>query len=506
MADTPQKPQISTKWYVVEKEKYPSFGKDRKYMPYVSSSTSEPTVTSAQDKLLVEYVDYDDNVKDVHLHTDPFALTGWSNVGKTYGQCEDWLFYDGTGQPDPDHSNALKGGWAALDLMYYYYDNSTMEYKGSGKWSETPSGCTAVFNNAPLDSNGELANDGEYSITWNGNGWTVTKKTIPTNWDKVYSVTSIAYSSTTDAVEWVATNGKDDPPSGDILLQLREAYSHSDIETNSVALFQKPVYITINGTRFRMWQNGNGSGFQGGITMQAGYEVPAGVHSCDLKSGRCHFQGEWSYFFTGSRSTEQFRFFSMNTGSTNGNTYGARPKQTLLRLQYGSTYQPVVGSDLDYWYFWFGNTYLLYKPYWNGLPISNTNYNIPAGDYLAAFTSDSVYIYDAKYTPISKTVTNLTVMVPSTAGTYGEVDYAFSQYNTYTLGFYSAWENYTQVGSLTFRVPNTSFVYSTPLWSSNGTYCLINIQLSSTKLRIKAPSGSAALGKTLTVSVIDYNR
>ena len=204
MANAPQK---SKNYFVVSTDMYPA--EDPKYKPFVSRSTSAPTVGSGQEALLVEYVVYEDQI-----NTDPYKLIGWTSgpVG-TYGTGEKWLFYDGTGTPDSSFDNAIKGGWVALDLTYYYYDNNSKEYKGSGKLSEKPDGCTAVFNNPPLVDN-KLADTGTYDIKWNNSTWSIVEKP---KWDENTAMMVNVYTSD-DQLQLTGVNTTEMPAKNSMFL------------------------------------------------------------------------------------------------------------------------------------------------------------------------------------------------------------------------------------------------------------------------------------------------
>jgi len=371
---------------------YPA--EDPKYKPFVSRSASAPTVSAGQESLLVEYVTIGDQI-----NTDPYKLIGWTS-GPTYayGAGEKWLFYDGTGTVDADSDNAIKGGWVALDLTYYYYDTSSKGYKGSGKLSEKPADCNAVFNTPPLAPDGKLADTGTYDIRWKDGSWDVAEKP---KWDENTALFCNVYIS-------------------DNQLKL------TGVNTTKMPA-KKSLFLV---------------------------EIPA-ISASSLQSNR--------------------DFKTQDTNDVIGH---------LEQVYTFSGYDTILSSGLQ------ESSYIGYIDDKNKISLFNTS------------------IDRAESTPSQGqgTATNVTVPVPSTAGEFGGANYTFTANHNYTVGLYGTWGDTTYQGSMTICLPSTDSTFNIFLFSSSGsmTGTTVKIQLASTQLKVSGITGSGALGKTLTATIIDY--
>lgn len=179
-------------------------------------------------------------------------------------------------------------------------------------------------------------------------------------------------------------------------------------------------YIKFNnGYSFRIWTNGTGADFQGGTTMKASMSLPFMLYLGGVSENRFHIRPAFNYAYNNEPAnvgdSSRYRMFYAPLPATNGNTYGGRPHQLSIVLQYGST-----STTGTVWGFWMGNAYTEYTVNWNGRPISSSNYNIPPGVYNAQFIGGTVYISEKprnpEYTYVVDSDAALTAWGNNTAG------------------------------------------------------------------------------------------
>lgn len=179
MADI-EKPITRFEYFVITTDKFPSYEKDIKYKRYLRRSINTPTLVSGEEKVTVAITTYPNN-PPYDLNTDPIDLSGWDPTEKTWGSCQDWLFYDDELAQDYEDPNGMVddakiGGFMKLEPTYFYYDSEN-KYQGSGTWNNKNT------NNAVLTpplKNGSIADPNQYDITWNGiNDWIIDERSEP---------------------------------------------------------------------------------------------------------------------------------------------------------------------------------------------------------------------------------------------------------------------------------------------------------------------------------------
>jgi len=174
MADTqtPQKPETNTIYYVISTEKHPTYAEDYQYR-YVRRSDTQPSIDQDKEQLLnIAVTKYPDDGSV--LNTDPLSLLGWDPDINTWGECQEWPFYDESVVKQSEIiSGDITGGFVLKTLTYYYHQGNT--YKGTGEYKDKGSFDATLI--APRYG-GVIVKDDKYNITWNedNSGWTVSPK------------------------------------------------------------------------------------------------------------------------------------------------------------------------------------------------------------------------------------------------------------------------------------------------------------------------------------------
>jgi hypothetical protein len=180
-------PEARVIYFVISKTEFNNYAESYVHR-FLRRSETKPTIDETTEDLIKVAVTVFPSTNP-EINTDPFALTDW-NGGLGYNKAwadgvgpevNDWIFYDeSVAKPYNDNgilddeTNVIINGFIKKDLTYYYYDSSNA-YAGSGSFTGRGENNSATMI-APRSSDGSIADDKGYDITWTGTGWDVVKK------------------------------------------------------------------------------------------------------------------------------------------------------------------------------------------------------------------------------------------------------------------------------------------------------------------------------------------